>query len=212
MQHYVLIAANSGLRVGEQRQLRWSDVQIERHKVNGEEQKLARIHVRAEKSKVRTSRTFLCRNGQYFERLREISKPKTADEHIFTVDNANELSKRTLLYHFHKMIELADITDREVRDLVPYSLRHFMITQRIMSGLTFRQKADICGTSVAQLESGKPTNGYFAERELIGIFRRPGRIGFVWRQFLTKGKGEFVNHAVFVEKDGHVLVDHCLIC
>ena len=87
VQHYVLIAANSGLRVGEQRQLRWSDVQIEQHKVNGEEQKLARIHVRAETSKVRTSRTFLCRNGQYFERLREISKPKTADELIFTVDN-----------------------------------------------------------------------------------------------------------------------------
>ena len=54
-------------------------MQIERHKVNGEEQTLARIHVRAETSKVRTSRTFLCRNGQYFERLREISKPKTAN-------------------------------------------------------------------------------------------------------------------------------------
>ena len=152
MQRYVLIAANSGLRVGEQRQLRWSDVQIEQHKVNGEQQELARIHVRAETSKVRTSRTFLCRNGQYFERLREISKPKTADELIFTVDNENELSKRTLLYHWHKMIDLAEIADREVRDLVPYSLRHFMITQRIMSGLTFRQIADMCGTSVAQIE------------------------------------------------------------
>jgi integrase len=42
--------------------------------------------------------------------------------------------------------------DRETRDLVPYSLRHFMITQRIMSGLTFRQIADMCGTSVAQIE------------------------------------------------------------
>ena len=112
--------------------------------MNGEEQKLARIHVRAETSKVRTSRTFLCRNGQYFELLREISKPKTADELIFTVDNENKLSKRTLLYHFHKMIELADIADREVRDLVPYSLRHFMITQRIMSGSTFRQIAERC--------------------------------------------------------------------
>jgi hypothetical protein len=27
-----------------------------------------------------------------------------------------------------------------------------MITQRIMSGLTFRQIADMCGTSVAQIE------------------------------------------------------------
>jgi len=33
VQHYVLIAANSGLRVGEQRQLRWSDVQVEAHTV-----------------------------------------------------------------------------------------------------------------------------------------------------------------------------------
>jgi site-specific recombinase XerD len=152
VQHYVLVAANSGLRVGEQRQLRWSDMQVETHTVSGKEQKLARITVRAETSEVRTSRTFLCRNGQYFERLREISKPKSADELIFTVDNENELSKRTLLYHWHKLIELADIKDRETRDLVPYSLRHFMITQRIMSGLTFRQIADMCGTSVAQIE------------------------------------------------------------
>ena len=153
VQHYVLIAANSGLRVGEQRQLRWSDVSVERHTVNGTEQTLARIHVRAETSKVRTSRTFLCRNGQYFERLRDIVKPEGAGELIFTVDGKSELSKRTLLYHWHKIIDLADIADKEARDLVPYSLRHFMITQRIMSGLTFRQIADMCGTSVAQIEN-----------------------------------------------------------
>jgi site-specific recombinase XerD len=152
VQHYVLIAANSGLRVGEQRQLRWDDVQIEPHKVKSTEQTLARINVRAETSKVRTSRTFLCRNGQYFERLREIVKPSSTGAIVFSVDGDAELSKRTLLYHWHKMIELADIADRETRDLVPYSLRHFMITQRIMSGLNFRQIADMCGTSVAQIE------------------------------------------------------------
>ena len=69
-----------------------SDVQIERHKVNGEEQKLARIHVRAGTSKVRISRAFLCRNGQYFERLREISKPKSAEELVFTIDGENQIT------------------------------------------------------------------------------------------------------------------------
>ncbi len=44
------------------------------------------------------------------------------------------------------------LTEKETRDLVPYSLRHFIIAQRIMSGLTFRQIADMCGTSVAQIE------------------------------------------------------------
>lgn len=152
MQHYVLIAANSGLRVGEQRQLRWSDVKVERHIISGKEKVLARINVRAETSKVRSSRTILCRNGQYFERLRKLTKPEHADELIFSADGESQLSKRTLLYHWHKMIGLAQIPDRETRDLVPYSLRHFMITQRIMSGLTFRQIADMCGTSVAQIE------------------------------------------------------------
>lgn len=152
VQHYVLIAANSGLRVGEQRQLRWNDVKIERHTVNGTEQTLARIHVRAETSKVRTSRTFLCRNGHYFERLREVARPNSTDELVFTVDGEHQITQRMMLYHWHKMIELAEIADRQTRDLVPYSLRHFMITQRIMSGLTFRQIADMCGTSVAQIE------------------------------------------------------------
>jgi hypothetical protein len=72
MQHYVLIAANRGLRVKEQRQLRWRDVQMEKHNISGKEQKLARIAVRAEISKVRTTCTLLCRNGQHFERLREL--------------------------------------------------------------------------------------------------------------------------------------------
>ena len=68
------------------------------------------------------------------------------------------------------------------------------------------------GNLAVQLESGQPTNGYFAERELIGIFRKPDRFGVVWRQFLTKAEGEIVNHAVFVEKDDRILIDHCLIC
>jgi hypothetical protein len=35
-----------------------------------------RLWLPKENKYARTSRTFLCRNGQYFERLRDISKPK----------------------------------------------------------------------------------------------------------------------------------------
>ena len=149
VRHYILVAANSGLRVGEQRQLRWRDVQIERKTTNGELRVLAKINVRAETSKVRTSRTFYCRGGEHFERLKELLRPQHKDDLIFSIDGDEPLSKRAVLYHFHKIIALADITDSETRDLVPYSLRHFMITQRIMSGLSFKQIADKCGTSVA---------------------------------------------------------------
>ena len=45
VQYYVLVAANSGLRVGEQLQLRWSDVGIEAHRdKQAKPIPLARIH------------------------------------------------------------------------------------------------------------------------------------------------------------------------
>ena len=67
------------------------------------------------------------------------------------MDGEKPITKRQLLYHFKKMVEQAGIPDLNERDIVPYSLRHFMITQRIMSGLSYRQVADMCGTIVAQI-------------------------------------------------------------
>ena len=60
--------------------------------------------------------------------------------------------KCTLLYHFKRMVESAGIRDLATRDIVPYSLRHYMITHRIMSGVDFRAIADMCGTSISQTE------------------------------------------------------------
>jgi integrase len=153
IKHYILIAANSGLRVGEQRQLRWSDVTIEIHKDKSEkDHKYARIHVRGITSKVGKSRIVICRNGSYFERLKGLVKPNHNDALIFSFDGENIISKRTVLYHFHKLVKLSEIDGYETRKIVPYSLRHFMITQRVMSGLGFRAIADMCGTSVTQIE------------------------------------------------------------
>ncbi len=153
MRHWILIATISGLRVGEQRQLRWSDVEVINTLTEMEEFfQLATIKVRAAISKVRTSREFMCKGGHYFRRLRKLTQPKHETDLIFSLDGKTELSKRAMLYHFNKILDLADIQDRENRDLVPYSLRHYMITNRIMSGVSHRQIADMCGTSVVQIE------------------------------------------------------------
>ena len=50
------------------------------------------------------------------------------------------------------MVESAGIKDLATRDIVPYSFRHYMITQRIMSGLDFHAIADMCGTSITYIE------------------------------------------------------------
>jgi site-specific recombinase XerD len=150
VQHYILIAANTGLRVGEQRQLKWKDVEIVRTKNKGEDIKLAKVTVRRETSKVRNSRVFIARNGQYFERLKELSKYVGGNCYVFSDDEEKMLTKRTLYYHFNKLKDLIGI-DKD-RNVTLYSLRHFFITQRIMSGVSFRELSSMCGTSMTQIE------------------------------------------------------------
>lgn len=73
MRHYFIIAANSGLRSGEQQQLRWCDIEMVKNEKGQSylHSLLARIYVREETSKVKESREFLCRGGYYFQRLKE---------------------------------------------------------------------------------------------------------------------------------------------
>ncbi len=152
-QMFVLIATNSGLRVGEQKQLRWEDVRVEGHKdKEGNTVKLARINVRAATSKVRKGRTLLCRNGQYFERIEEIFGKRSAEDLVFSMDGKRIINLKTLNKYFRAMLEAAEIREVVGRGIVLYSLRHFMITQRIMAGLSYRQVADMCGTSVTMIE------------------------------------------------------------
>lgn len=55
------------------------------------------------------------------------------------------------------------------------------------------------------------SNGFFAERESVALFRRSDSIAFVWKQAYTIAKGEFVAEMVLVEEDGRYLVDHVMV-
>ena len=49
-------------------------------------------------------------------------------------------------------MELAKIENLGIRDLVPYSFRHYFITQRVNSNLPPASVAEMCGTSITQIE------------------------------------------------------------
>ena len=133
--------------------MRWKDIRVEMHKdKDGNIVKLARIGVRAATSKVRKSRTLLCRNGQYFERIQELFGKRDEEDLIFSIDGKRTINLKTLNKYFRAMLEAAEIRDVVGRGIVLYSLRHFMITQRIMAGLGYRAIADMCGTSVTMIE------------------------------------------------------------
>ena len=179
--YYMMIASLTGLRTGEQKQLKWGDLIFTSDTINGKNVSVVQINVRAETSKVGNSRTFYCVDKGYFKKwLNVISKEyktnSAKDLYVFSLDGKSPITQRATLYHFGKLLELANIdkaldAEGNERDLVPYSFRHFFITQKIQSGMNFHEIADMCGTSTTHIENtyyhsdvekqrGKATVGY----------------------------------------------------
>ena len=167
--YYLLISIITGLRRGEQLQLKWSDIKWLEKNVKGQAEddtySLVKITVRAETTKVRKTRHFVVKDWEYFDELfkllqlryvkanKENKKIKAfGDTFVFSANGMSMLTPRAIGYHFDKMIELAEIKDTDTRDLVPYSFRHYFITDRINRGATPTQVAETCGTSTAQIE------------------------------------------------------------
>ncbi len=166
--YYLMIASMTGLRRGEQLQLRWGDVKFIEHLVNGDEDNnhnLVELTIRAETSKSRRTRRFAIRDREYFDELFKILQPRYVRANkdnlnampfgstlVFSVNGKSPISARAISYHFEQLLKDANIS-RKNRDLVPYSFRHYFITQRINSGLGIMAVAEMCGTGINQIEN-----------------------------------------------------------
>jgi len=53
--------------------------------------------------------------------------------------------------------------------------------------------------------------GYFLRREPAAVFKRPGAVAILWKQWFTKARGEFIAEMLLVEQDGTYLVDHVMV-
>jgi integrase len=165
--YYLLIASISGLRTGEQKQLKWKDIHFEEVKKDKEEVSVVKINVRKETSKVRQSRFFYVIDKEYFDDLFKLTTPTHkqkpyANNYIFSYDGETVVSQRSILYHFGKILTAAGVK-KSNRELVPYSFRHYYITHRIKSGLSYAAVAKMCGTSATQIEK----TYYHVDREVM---------------------------------------------
>jgi integrase len=167
--YYLLIAIISGLRRGEQLQLTWADINWMEKKVKGNEEgvpySLVKITIRGVTTKVRKTRSFVIKDWEYFNDLFTFQNTRYTKAHkdnkkaiafgktlVFSTDGFTSLSARVILYHFNEILKRSDIENRESRNLVPYSFRHYFITDMINKGASPTQVAETCGTSTAQIE------------------------------------------------------------
>lgn len=164
--YYLGFSLITGLRRGEQLQLKWSDIEdMEHTEARGNGFDLIKVTVRGETSKVRKTRQFVVKDSVYLTGLIEltrqrhkgkIAEPKlyelVKDELMFSTNGKTAITARAIGIHFDKLVALAKIPNSDKRGLVPYSLRHYFITQRVNSNLPPASVAEMCGTSITQIE------------------------------------------------------------
>lgn len=165
--YYLGVSLISGLRRGEQLQLRWTDIDTDLgYREEGRKNELVKIKVRGETSKVRQTRRFIVKDdAKYFEgliklqiKLFELGKvleskrlSTLGDRLVFSTNGTTAITARAIGYHFDKIMALAKVSTND-RDLVPYSFRHYFITKRVNSNLPIASIAEMCGTSITQIE------------------------------------------------------------
>ena len=154
---FILILANSVLRVGEARQLRWHMVGIKKYDKKSK-QTLVELDLPQEIVKTRQTRKLLCRGGQYFKRIREYSNWIEKDDLVFcNNDDGTPISKTEYYRLWRDLMDFCEgsgkIKDISKRNLSYYSMRHFQIAAHLYAQVSAFDVAQMAGTSVSYIES-----------------------------------------------------------
>jgi len=175
--YYLLISIITGLRRGEQLQLTWSDISWLEKQVKSDSNEDEEGETYSLVKKVGKTRNFVVKDWENFDELFKFLHPRYIKENkgdksatpfaktlIFSLDGKTPLTPRVILYHFDEILTRCEIDGGDERDLVPYSFRHYFITDMINKGASPTQVAETCGTSTAQIER---TYYHTTERKMI---------------------------------------------
>ena len=188
--YYLGFSLITGLRRGEQLQLKWSDIEdMERSEAKGNDFDLIKVTVRGETSKVRKTRKFVVKDSVYLKGLIDLTRKQNKiselqifevlkDKLIFSTNGEAAVTARAIGIHFDNLIVKAEIPNPDKRGLVPYSLRHYFITQRVNSNLPPANVAEMCGTSITQIEKTyyHTTEAKMVSNALAGYYVKDGML------------------------------------
>ena len=151
LQHYILVLANSGIRVGEARHLRWRDVSSTKT-LSGQKRLIFTVRGKTGEREVVCNE----RVERYVERMRKLRsgevKKLNHGESIFCHPDGKPIG--SFKKGFEQVLDEAGILyGSDGKKRVPYSLRHTYATMRISEGVSVFQLAANMGTSVEMIEN-----------------------------------------------------------
>ena len=159
LQQYVLIMGNCGIRIGEGRELKWTDVSRTKTLEGG-----TRIVLNV--SGKTGNREVVCNESvkDYLSRLYNFRTEETGfkpplSEHIFSHKNGNPI--KSFKRSFNTLLEKSGLLyNSKNQKRVLYSLRHTYASMRLQEGVSIYQLSSNMGTSVEMIENyyGKKRN------------------------------------------------------
>ena len=151
---YVLFLANTGLRVGEARNLRWQDITYARNK---DREETCKVWVAQSHSKVHKRRE-VAGMPKAAEVIRELEEDRKSKNDLFQPNDfiwCDETGRVIGDFRegFNNLLRIARAEiDAAGRKQTLYCLRHFYITERLREGISIYEIASNCGTSVSMIE------------------------------------------------------------
>ena len=143
---FILILANTGLRLGELRYLKWKNIKL----LPEGNQTLVKIDVDVGKTGARES--VIGRRGDIFKKVKTISSFKSPEDWVFTgVDTGEQLSKKILYRLWDEIVKNTSLKDKYPKPTF-YCLRHTYATFRLYANVPVFDLADNMGCSVKFIE------------------------------------------------------------
>ena len=153
---FILILANTGMRFGEARFIKWNYVEVIKSKGDRHpKDRHPNVHIRipAKLSKVRKDRTAIGRRGDIFTRIKTYSEYTHPQDYVFANYDTGEAISRKTLYRLWNIIRAESGMGEFPEDYSYYSLRHSFASYRLMLGnVDVFTLSKVMGCSVKYIE------------------------------------------------------------
>ena len=161
---FVLVLANSGMRFGEARRLKYENVKLTKSKDGS--RLIAVISLNAEQTKNGTARVVQARNGEVYKRIKSYSKYTKSNDLIFVNNESGNGIKKDIYYKIWNLMLRETGLEKERPKISYYGLRHMYVTLSLLKNIPHKVIAQNVGTGLQYIDKhyGQTNTEMFREQ------------------------------------------------